>query len=370
MKAGPLAAGKAWPFLIGRSRSQDHRIVVLPEFMKSALLSASALSSETGGDLAKPGVAFLRELPVPDGPVTAVYRVFEAQPEDYLLPGDGLLTDDHGRPIVLTEGLVLRCTAAAVRQAGISQADLGQAHALVVPAYQDFWAQDGRFCRQAAASFALAARERCGPLLILDAGAAPVPESGLADSQDLARNEDRAADSTGTAPRDQVRRSSRASVAAKVSGILIAAVLVAAGVRVMFRALSITSAPPGQTLSELCDAARSGHLDTVGYALGASSYRRETSRLGFAGELLQGSSRVTLRCSYQITAILARTMAQALMMVGRPDQPVIIRLITLTRQHAGNWQIAGVSPIAGQEADSTGQNGTALLDELAAGQSG
>ena len=65
----------AWPFLIGRTRTEDHRIVVIPEFMTDPPL-ASALRASVSGDPMEPDSAAVREIQVPQGPVvTVVYRV-------------------------------------------------------------------------------------------------------------------------------------------------------------------------------------------------------------------------------------------------------------------------------------------------------
>jgi hypothetical protein len=157
----------AWPFLIGRTRTQDHRFVVIPAFMENASL-ASALRADTDGDPGQPEAALVREIRVPlEQPVTAVYQVRTATAEDYGLPGDGLLTDEHGRPILLTEGLVLRRAASTVINDGLPRAALDQAHALVTPAYRAFWAEDSQFARQTGQVFSLPSDNLSGPQLLL-----------------------------------------------------------------------------------------------------------------------------------------------------------------------------------------------------------
>ena len=127
-----LAAGRAvtamqdaWPFLIGRTRSDDHRIVVIPAFMTDAPW-ASALRSGTGGEPGPAVTAWVRELRVPGhDAVTAVYRIFLLDAADFGLPGHGLLTDRAGRPAA---GYAL--TAASYRK-GMSET--GFANELLPP---------------------------------------------------------------------------------------------------------------------------------------------------------------------------------------------------------------------------------------------
>lgn len=194
----------AWPFLIGRTRTQDHRFVVIPAFMTTAPL-ASALRASTDGDPGAPEAALLREIRVrPEEPITAVYRVRMAHTEDYGLPGDGLLTDELGRPILLTEGLVLRRAARAVMEAGVPRAALDQAHALVTPAYQAFWAEGGQFARQTGQPFSLALDDPSGAQLQLEsaglaAGRAASEGSTLDDPAKHRRSQVRAAAVLGVA---------------------------------------------------------------------------------------------------------------------------------------------------------------------------
>ena len=129
-----LAAGRAvtamqdaWPFLIGRTRSDDHRIVVIPAFMTDAPW-ASALRSGTGGEPGPAVTAWVRELRVPGhDAVTAVYRIFLLDAADFGLPGHGLLTDRVGRPLPAA-GYAL--TAASYRK-GMSET--GFANELLPP---------------------------------------------------------------------------------------------------------------------------------------------------------------------------------------------------------------------------------------------
>ena len=149
---------------------------------------ASALRANADGDPGAPEAALLREIRVPaEEPVTAVYRVRMAHAEEYGLPGDGLLTDEQGRPILLTEGLVLRRTARAVMEAGVPRAALDRAHALVTPAYQAFWAQGSQFARQTGQAFTLALDNPSGAQLQLEPGR---PAAALAAAPEVSTLDD------------------------------------------------------------------------------------------------------------------------------------------------------------------------------------
>ena len=175
--AGPAPVPEeAWPFLIGRTRSEDYRFVVLPAVMTGAPLAA-ALRSAAGGDPGEPGSALIREIGTAhEYPVTAVYRVVNGDAEKFGIPGTGPLTDAQGRPILLTEGLVLRGPAASVMAAGIARAALERAHDLVVPAFQRFWALEDAFTWQAAQPFALPSAGSAPRLRLELAGPAGPPD--------------------------------------------------------------------------------------------------------------------------------------------------------------------------------------------------
>lgn len=150
---------EAWPFLIGRTRTEDHRFVVIPAFMTDPAL-VSALWASVSGDPTEPGSAAVREIQVAQGRIiTVVYRVSVAHAEAYGIPanpGMGVLTDSHGRPILITEGLVLRRPASDVMTSGVPQAAMDQAHALVAPAYQEFWSAERQFVRHVGHAFPVA----------------------------------------------------------------------------------------------------------------------------------------------------------------------------------------------------------------------
>ena len=142
---------EAWPFLIGRSRTEDHRLVVVPQFMTDEQLLRGLLATAAG----EPDEVEVEEIqPAGQDPVTAVYRVREALAANYQLPGAGPLTDEFGRPILLTEGFVVRAPAGTLHNRDVLTA-LDRAHELVAPAYQAFWRENGEFSRWAEGAFRL-----------------------------------------------------------------------------------------------------------------------------------------------------------------------------------------------------------------------
>ena len=175
----------AWPFLIGRSTTEDHRVVVIPEFMTDPRL-VSALRASAGGDRLAPGSALVREVrAAPDEALTVVYRRSIARADDFGIPGrpdGGVLTDSHDRPIQVTEGLVLRRPASDVMKSGIPQSALDQAHALVVPAYQAFWSQEGKFTRRVGRAFTVASNDSPRARLLLWPGSSPRPDGSTPDA--------------------------------------------------------------------------------------------------------------------------------------------------------------------------------------------
>jgi len=242
----------AWPFLIGRARNDDYRFVVIPEVMTDPSLIV-ALRSSTSGDPGEPGTALVREIQVaPGAPVTVVYRVFRARAEDYGIPGESLLTDLHGRPILLTEGLLIRDAASSVMASGVPQAALNQAHDLVTPAFRQFWAQGGGFTRQAGQPFTMPPADSPGAWLGLElAGPATQTPPPMPQMPALA---DPAAAPVPAAPPSQARgrkggprnaprnRGRFWSIAAFVLGAIVLVALVLAGVVLL--ATHVLSAGP------------------------------------------------------------------------------------------------------------------------------
>ena len=276
---------------------------LIPAFMTAAPL-ASALRASTDGDPGDPEAALLREIQVPpEKPVTAVYRVRTAHAEDYGLPGDGLLTDEHGSPILLTEGLVLRGAASAVMEAGVPRAALDQAHALVTPAYQAFWAEGGQFARRTGQPFILGLDDPSGAQLQLES---PRPAAGMAAADD----------SEGSTPDDPGEHGRSRARAAVILGVaIILAALVLAGVVVAIRLLvrhPDTARTAAQTMTDLCSALQSSSPGSA-YSLTTSGYRARNTERNFIAEVLPQGSAVPARCTYRLLTNPGNGTAQAAM---------------------------------------------------------
>jgi hypothetical protein len=142
---------------------------VIPGFMTDPA-DAAALRRATGLTSPDSGQPVLRDLNgLAIGPVSVVYRSFLLRGSDYGLGSDAILTDDHGRPIRLVEGLAFRQPESAVRGHGITSADLDRARAAVTSAYQAFWSDGAAFSRRASAPLGAGGNGE-GPALPLDIG--------------------------------------------------------------------------------------------------------------------------------------------------------------------------------------------------------
>jgi hypothetical protein len=350
---------QAWPFLIGRTRTQDHRIVVIPDLMTTATLASALRSSIGSGSPGPPDSVQIREIQGKLGVrFTVIYRVTMARGDDWGLPGGEVLTDVQGRPILLTEGMVLSRPATAVRQDGITQEDLDLAHSLVVPAYLEFWARGPDFTGQAAESFRLA---RSGTPVAVSPRSSPVPRvsarpeaSGPLEyvipppakrTEDAAAGKparpDAPAPAVPTGPAAKRSRSRRKALAAAVAGVAAAAsaaLLAALLLKGSGPAGPVSS--PARTLSDLCTALRSGD-PARGYAETTSAYQHETTEREFAAKLLPPGKPAALRCSYRVQANPGPATASASMTIteglrGHSWQ------VTLIKSNGTAWQVAAI----------------------------
>ncbi|HKS45032.1 MAG TPA: hypothetical protein VJT49_07910 [Amycolatopsis sp.] len=119
----------AWPFLVARTRTAGHRVVVAPDFMVARDTATSLGQVAVGADTPE-GEAVVHTA----GGLAIVSRLFVAGHADYGIDGDGLLRDGSGRAIRFTEGLVLRG-----EPTHLTAADLARAHQAVTGPYQRFW---------------------------------------------------------------------------------------------------------------------------------------------------------------------------------------------------------------------------------------
>lgn len=355
---------QAWPFLIGRTRTQDHRIVVIPDFMTTATLASALRSSVGSGSPGPPDSVQIREIQASPGDrFTVIYRVNMAHGKDWGRPGERVLTDEQGRPILLTEGIVRCRPAAAVRQEGVTQEDLDLAHSLVVPAYLEFCARGHDFTRQAAESFRLAVSgtpiavtpsSSAVPWVSARPEASPLPESATPPGTELTEGVPAGAvayrpagpdapapavpDAPTLTPSFWSRKKTPTVVAVGVAVTATAAVLLALLLNGSRPAGPVSS--PGRTMAELCTALRSG--DPVrGYAATASAYQRETTEREFAAKLLTPGKPGAIRCSYQVEAKPGPATASASMTV---TEGTLARSwhVTLVKANGITWQVSAI----------------------------
>ncbi len=357
---------QAWPFLIGRTRTQDHRIVVSPDFMAAGALVSALRSSADSGAPGSPVSVQIREIQTsPKHRVTVIYQVNMAHADYWGLPGERVLTDEHGRPIVLTEGLVICRPATMVRQDGITQQDLDLAHSLVVPAYLEFWAQGRGYARQAAKSFRLAMSGKpvaVNPLnspipWVSERPEAPQPPEAVAPPG-TERTEGTTAGAVTYLPAGTHAPVPTASAAPAATGghrsRKGAATAVAIGVAVAVIAIAVLLATrllegagsagpasdPARTMAALCSALQSG--DPVrGYAMTTSAYQYETTKQKFAAKLLPLGKTTAIRCSYRLRANPGPTTASAAMTVAHGLQAHTWQ-VTLIKANASTWQVSAI----------------------------
>ena len=138
---------KYWPFLTGRVRRTGHRVVAVPDFLSvdQARELLGPLPASEGGFSSEQNEVLRRVVRrSPMGPLTVFYQVIEATAEQYGVSGEGVLHDQHGRPILVTEGIVVQGAHPRVFNHDIAAA-LRRARAVINPAFREFWDQDEKF---------------------------------------------------------------------------------------------------------------------------------------------------------------------------------------------------------------------------------
>src|SRR3954469_25015360 len=142
----------AWPFLVARGRHRGYRTLLAPGFLTErrlhGLLSDSANGERMDGSRAREVEVERPEV----GALTLVYRT-ENMTEAELDGGrgDGLATDEHGRPLEMLYGIVCRGRL----HGRVDDDDLGAARREAVESYRRFLAEEDGFEVDASDAFTL-----------------------------------------------------------------------------------------------------------------------------------------------------------------------------------------------------------------------
>lgn len=274
-----IAAG--WPFLVSRSRSAGYRVIIAPEFMAGSRQDVAAIGWLATGEETDTAEAFVKELKRPaEAPATAVFRNFLAHAHDYLPGGSGLLKDSSGRPIMITEGLILRLTGTQTTELGLTTADLSRAHELVKPTFREFWQQEDKYPQQQSQSF---------PVGQVTPGAVPLTLRNTQPSPAQALRQ--ASPPTASRPRApaEATRPTRPKwrLILGVVAAVLAACLAAIGV---YRLIAPQPASgKAQFLRAFCGDLVAGKTSTA-YALTTPAFDTTTTERAFTAALLNGDT--------------------------------------------------------------------------------
>jgi hypothetical protein len=161
-----MSAISAWPFLFGRGRAVDYRPILVPAFL--AEKNGRSLLSIIGKDaeVTEPGHAAWRRIDSERlGPLLVVFRVIRPRERD------DFLLDQFGRPLTLVAGVITQDEYTPDMASATSL--LNAAGAVLVPAFQEFWAKDDE----------ASPPQESKPLLLdttgIAAAAEALPQSGL-----------------------------------------------------------------------------------------------------------------------------------------------------------------------------------------------
>ena len=145
---------RGWPFLVARGRHRGYRTVLAPDFLAQRDLQG-VLSDSAAGDGMQPGQARTAEVDAPAvGPMTLCFRIEQVRAADVNghLPGDdAIATDEHGRPLEILYGVVVRGRLSGP----VHDGDLGAARSQALRSYRRFLEQEDAFEVDASPAFAL-----------------------------------------------------------------------------------------------------------------------------------------------------------------------------------------------------------------------
>jgi hypothetical protein len=133
---------QGYPFLVARGRRRGYRTILAPAFLTERRLHG-VLADSANGEQMNSGHARRLELDRPDvGRLTLVYRTEQVTAGEVDGGrGDGLATDEHGRPLEILYGVVC-CGRLRGR---VEDADLGLARGEALASYRRFLAEEDGF---------------------------------------------------------------------------------------------------------------------------------------------------------------------------------------------------------------------------------
>jgi hypothetical protein len=143
---------RGWPFLVARGRRRGYRTILAPSFLTErrlhGLLADSASSEQM--DSARPRTI---ELDGPEvGRLMLVYRTEQVKAAEVDGGrGNGLATDEHGRPLEILYGIVSRDGL----DGSVDEDDLGAARTEALESYRRFLAEEDGFGVDVSDGFAL-----------------------------------------------------------------------------------------------------------------------------------------------------------------------------------------------------------------------
>jgi tetratricopeptide (TPR) repeat protein len=128
----------AWPFLVSRNRTFGYRTVVAPQFLHEQG-APNILMELAGGDVCSEEYAYYREIyGLKAAELTLIFCVFRAKEYHIGLESEKSLVDEHGRPIDLIEGIVLRGIVSDIL---VTIGDLRDINDKIRKAYKEFWGE-------------------------------------------------------------------------------------------------------------------------------------------------------------------------------------------------------------------------------------
>lgn len=149
----PRADESGWAFLVARGRRRGYRTILAPAFVADRN-EQGVLTEGVRGDVDRSRPAKIDYVVAPTaGPLTLAYRTHRVTYGDLddAVERDDLVTDDHGRPLDLLYGFVLR----ARNLDRVDEADLLAAKDQALQAYRRFLADEDAFIVHASQAYAL-----------------------------------------------------------------------------------------------------------------------------------------------------------------------------------------------------------------------